>query len=78
LEHNKVRAIVGDSRKVAGLLYCWWNVWKELNKRIFDAMQNSELHVACAAKDDIGPVCLGFQPSFQVVEVKSPNKQAAS
>jgi hypothetical protein len=53
-EHHVVPSSVGDSRKVAGiLLYFWWNVWKERNKYIFDSVQNSELHVACTAKDDI-------------------------
>jgi hypothetical protein len=54
LECNVATASTGDGRKVAGiLLYCWWNVWKEHNKRIFDAVQNSDFQVACATKDDI-------------------------
>jgi hypothetical protein len=35
------------------LLYSWWNVWKEKNKRVFKEVQRSELQVAMATKDDI-------------------------
>jgi hypothetical protein len=41
-EQNVAYASVGHNRKAAGiLLYCWWNVWKERNKHIFDSMHNT-------------------------------------
>jgi hypothetical protein len=35
------------------LLYCWWNVWKERNKHIFDAVQRNEFQIAFSAKEEI-------------------------
>jgi hypothetical protein len=35
------------------MLYYWWNVWKERNKRIFDSVQRNEFQVALTAKEDI-------------------------
>jgi hypothetical protein len=43
-----------DRRKVAGiLLYCWWNMWKERNRRVFDNVKQNEFQVASTAKEDI-------------------------
>jgi hypothetical protein len=35
------------------LLYMWWNVWKECNRRVFESTQKSELQVVALAKEDI-------------------------
>jgi hypothetical protein len=48
------RASIGSVCKAAGtLLYCWWNVWKERNKQVFDTVQRFEMQVASATKDEI-------------------------
>jgi hypothetical protein len=41
------------SESVGFLLYVWWNVWKKRNKRIFNAVQHTELQVALTAKEEI-------------------------
>jgi hypothetical protein len=49
-----VECLENNATMAAGiLLYSWWNVWKEKNKRVFKEVQRSELHVAMATKDDI-------------------------
>jgi hypothetical protein len=35
------------------LLYLWWNVWKERNRRVFDSTQRSVFRVACAVKEEV-------------------------
>jgi hypothetical protein len=35
------------------LLYHWWNVWKERNKTVFDAVQHNEFQVATSAKEEV-------------------------
>jgi hypothetical protein len=47
------------------LLYCWWNIWKEMNRRVFDSKEKNELQVAISVKEEIelylksfsGPSC---------------------
>jgi hypothetical protein len=51
---NAARANTGDLQLPTGiLLYVWWNVWKEQNRRIFDSTQRSEFQVANAAKEEV-------------------------
>jgi hypothetical protein len=40
-------------RSMEILLYCWWNIWKERSKRIFDSVYKNELQVALSTKEDI-------------------------
>jgi hypothetical protein len=35
------------------LLYCWWNIWKERNRMVFDSIQRNELQVALSTKEEI-------------------------
>jgi hypothetical protein len=50
---NAARADPANARRATGsLLYCWWNLWKERNKRIFDSKHRSEFQVAFAAKEE--------------------------
>jgi hypothetical protein len=54
LATNAARANRGDICLATGiLLYSWWNVSKERNRRIFQSMQQSEFLIACAAKEKI-------------------------
>jgi hypothetical protein len=43
------------------LLYMWWNVWKECNRRVFESTQKSELQVVALAKEDIDLFIFGSQ-----------------
>jgi hypothetical protein len=35
------------------LLYFWWNIWKECNRRAFDGVQRSEFYVAISSKEEL-------------------------
>jgi hypothetical protein len=43
------------------LLYHWWNVWKERNNRVFQAVQRSEFQVATLAKEEIDACSSAFR-----------------
>lgn len=43
-----------EKRTLCGaILYTWWNIWKERNRRIFQGLERDELHVAMLAKEEI-------------------------
>jgi hypothetical protein len=35
------------------ILSCWWNIWEERNKHIFEGVQRSAFQVASTTKDEI-------------------------
>jgi hypothetical protein len=35
------------------LLYCWWNIWKEQSRSIFESLHRNELQVASWTKYEI-------------------------
>jgi hypothetical protein len=54
LAHHMAAANGHDTRKVAGiLLYFWWNVWKEQNRRVFENVQQNEFQVASMTNEDV-------------------------
>jgi hypothetical protein len=61
LETNASRANIGSVSKTVGiLLYSRWNIWKERNKQVFDAVQRTEVQVASATKEDINRLFRAF------------------
>jgi hypothetical protein len=53
----------GDLHLATGiLLYAWWNVQKERNRRIFQSSQQSKFLITCAAKEEIEHAMHPFQP----------------
>jgi hypothetical protein len=42
------------------LLYCWWNIWKERNRRVFDSKQKNELQVEVVRRASVFLPCFHF------------------
>lgn len=40
-------------KNCGAILYVWWNVWKERNRRIFQGQEKNALHVAMLTKEEI-------------------------
>ena len=47
------------------LIYFWWNIWKERNRRIFQQQNLQLIQVASLCKDDITQYCLAMVPKDQ-------------
>jgi hypothetical protein len=43
------------------LLYCWWNIWKERNMRVFESIQKSAYQVALLVKEEVDLYRLAFR-----------------
>jgi hypothetical protein len=43
------------------LLYCWWNIWKERNRCIFESLHRNEFQVASGTKQEIELYRLAFR-----------------
>jgi hypothetical protein len=46
---------------IGTLLYCWWNIWKERNTRVFESIQKSAYQVALRAKEEVDLYRLAFR-----------------
>jgi len=42
------------------IIYFWWNIWKERNRRTFNQVSKSEEEVAFLAKEDFQQFSLAF------------------
>ena len=47
------------------LIYFWWNIWKERNRRIFQQQNLPPIQVASLCKDDITQYCLAMATQDQ-------------
>jgi len=46
------------------IIYFWWNIWKERNRRTFNHISKSAEEVAFLAKEDVQQFNLAFSFSF--------------
>jgi hypothetical protein len=51
------------------LLYCWWNIWKEQSRSIFESLHRNELQVASWTKYEIELYKLVFREDWTLVSL---------
>ncbi|TVU27989.1 hypothetical protein EJB05_19495, partial [Eragrostis curvula] len=53
--HDAVKRMNRDTRRIftGAILYTWWNLWKERNRRVFEGKSHTVTHVAQLAKEEI-------------------------
>jgi hypothetical protein len=52
-----------DRKRIDGIMiYFWWNVWKEINRRTFQQKSLQPCQVALLCKDDIQQYQLATRP----------------
>jgi hypothetical protein len=62
LTSNVASANAQDQRGATGIiLYCWWNVWKERNRRVFKSDHKIAYQVALLAKEEIDSYKMAFR-----------------
>ena len=52
------------------IIYFWWNIWKERNRRIFQQQNLQPIQVASLCKDDITQYCLAMAPQDQETQLE--------
>jgi hypothetical protein len=61
LTSNAASANAQNQQETTGIiLYFWWNIWKEHNRRVFEKVRKSAFQVALLAKEKIDTFKLAF------------------